>query len=141
TADRTAAPGARASDDLEQTRDSAREQVERAKKAGKEQLETGKENVADRADEVADAVDSAGYELHRQGQQTLAAYAGHLAQKLSWFADKLRTSSVDELMADAQAFARRNPGVFVLGSIGVGVALGRFLKASASRGQDDDEDE
>jgi hypothetical protein len=45
----------------------------------------------------------------------------------------MRERSVDDLAEELRQLARRNPGVFVLGSLGAGFALARFMKASPRR--------
>ncbi len=45
-------------------------------------------------------------------------------------ADKLHDSSIEDLVEETRRAARRNPELFLLGSIAIGVALSRFFKAS-----------
>lgn len=130
--------GSRASDyslpkeDLQRVTEGASEAVAGAKQKGKAHLEAGKEAVAEQAESLAGAIGTAARQLEEQNQ-SLAGYASELADSVGRLADSLRNRSLDELAADTQALARRNPTLFLLGSVAVGVALSRFMKASAKR--------
>jgi hypothetical protein len=63
----------------------------------------------------------------------LAEYAQRLSEGVARVADHVRHRSLDELTADAQMLARRNPAVFLVGSVAVGLALSRFMKARSER--------
>jgi hypothetical protein len=78
-------------------------------------------------------VDRVSEELKGQNQESLAAYAGQLAGSMKNLADSLRQRNLDELVNDTQQLARSNPTLFLMGSVAVGIALSRFLKASADR--------
>ena len=103
------------------------------KQQGQEQLETRKQTAADQTEKLASVIDRAAEELKGQDQHSLAEYAGQLAGSMKSFADNLRERSLDELVKDTQQLARNNPTVFLMGSVAVGIALSRFLKASAER--------
>lgn len=79
----------------------------------------------------AKALERAAESLDEQGQRTLAQTTTSLASGLSGFAQKLEHSNADELMQEARRLARENPALFILGGVGVGLALSRFLKASS----------
>jgi hypothetical protein len=82
---------------------------------------------------LAGVVDRMSEELRGQDQESLADYAGQLAGSMKNFAENLRQRNLDELVRDTQQLARSNPALFVMGSVAVGIALSRFLKASAER--------
>lgn len=110
--------------------DTARDAAREVKQRGKEQLESGKEAAAEKVEQIASVVDHAASELRDQ-DNTLARYAGDLASGISRFADSLRNRSVDDLASDLRALAHRSPAAFLLGSVALGLALSRVLKASA----------
>jgi hypothetical protein len=120
----------RATDKLDEAKKRASDIAERAKDKGREKLETGKEAAANQTEKLADAVQRAAQELKGGEQQSLADYAGQLAGTMRTFAENLRGKSVDELLTDTQQLARKNPGLFFFGSVALGVAVSRFLKAS-----------
>lgn len=103
------------------------------KRQGHEQFEARKQTAADQTEKLAGVVDRVSEELRDQDQESLADYAGQLAGSMKNFAENLRQRSLDELVKDTQQLARSNPTLFLMGSVAVGIALSRFLKASAER--------
>ncbi len=105
--------------------------AQEVKRQGQEQLETRKHTAADQTEKLAGVVDRVSEELKDQNQESLADYAGQLAGSMKNFADSLRQRNLDELVKDTQQLARSNPTLFLMGSVAVGIALSRFLKASS----------
>jgi hypothetical protein len=124
----TGQAGARAEDAKRQAQSAARQVRDR----GLEGAESAKSAAADQAEALAGAVDRAAEEL-RGKNPTLADYALGLSRGISNAAQHVSNRSVEDLLVDARALAQRNPTLFVLGSVGLGVVLSRFLKASGSR--------
>ena len=117
--------------------------VKNLKETGKERLANEKRAAAEQAEELANVVERATAELGRRDFKSIAGYANQLAAKMKWFADMLQNSSIEDLVDETRRAARRNPELFLLGSIAAGVALSRFFKASeqhnqAARTVDDD---
>jgi hypothetical protein len=103
------------------------------KRQGQEQFEARKQTAADKTEMLAGVVDRVSEELKSQNQESLTDYAGQLAGSMRDFAENLRQRNLDELVKDTQQLARNNPTLFLMGSVAVGIALSRFLKASAER--------
>src|SRR5690606_11870040 len=120
-----------APDSGEELKRQASQTVEQAKQRGSEKLEQGKEAAATQAEQAAAAVRRAADELG--ADSSLASYANQLSEGLQTIADGLRNKSVSDIAADMETLARRNPTTFVLASVAVGLALGRFMKASPPR--------
>jgi hypothetical protein len=114
--------------------EAARSTARQLKDKGREQAESTKSAAADQAEAVAGAIRTAAGEL-RGSNETLASYAEGLGRGISSAADHVRNRSVDQLLQDAQSLARRNPALFLLGSVGVGIALSRLMKAGVSHGR------
>jgi hypothetical protein len=108
---------------------SPRKVAERLKEEGKQRLERGKTTAADQVEHVASALKSAGTELG--GQSPLGDYANQLADSIGRFGTRLREGSIEDLASDMQAAARRNPGLFIVGGLALGIVLARLVKASA----------
>lgn len=134
-AGRTPGNTSRPRDDARRVKEKAGEAAREVTQRGKQRLETRKSAAADQVEQLASAVDTAAGELRDQ-DNTLAHYAGELASGMDRFAENLRTRSIDELAGDVQALARRNPTAFLLGSVALGVALSRFLKASTEHSRE-----
>ena len=114
-------------------RSDAVEVMDKAKTAGREQLESGKQTTASQAEKIADVIEHASSQLKENNLQTLAGYAGELGTTIKNFSEGLHNRSVDELLLEIREIARRNPTAFLLGSIVIGVGISRFFKASAER--------
>jgi hypothetical protein len=127
--------------DRETLKSKATELTQEAKERGKEQLDTTKKAAADQAQKVAGVIEQASAELGRNDQQSLARYTGEFANSIKTLADKLSNRGIDELGTDAIKLARENPTLFLFGSVAIGFALSRFVKASAERPEKETADE
>jgi len=116
-----------------QVKNDTAELAKDVKRRGEQKLDSQKHAAADQAKSLAGVVERAAEDLREQNQQSLAEYAGQLADSMKSFADGLKNRSTDDLIRDTQDLARKNPTLFVLGSVAVGVALSRFFKATAER--------
>lgn len=107
-----------------------------AKRRADDVLSTGLERGADDLKSVAGAVEDASKRIREESPDSVAAqlsdYCVVAARKASEFAEGLRGRSLDDLASDLRGVARNNPAVFVAGSIAVGFALSRFLRASSA---------
>lgn len=119
--------------DTDKLKGKATEVADEIKARGKDQLEAGKKTAAEGVEQLAGALDQATESLERGEQQSLAGYAQELASNVRSLAANLRDRSLDDLVTDTQALARRNPTLFFFGTIAVGIALSRFLKSSGER--------
>lgn len=99
----------------------------------RETAEDGQDWLAEEADSLSDAIDAAAASLDEQDREGLARYAHELSGHLASAAGQLEDRSIDELATDAKQLARKNPALFMLGSIAVGFGLSRFFKASSER--------
>ena len=115
----------------------ATEVAQDAKRQGQEQFETHKHTAADQTEKLADVVERVAEEFKGQDQPSLADYAGQLAGSMKSFAENLRERSLEDVIRDTQQLARNNPTLFLMGSVAVGIALSRFLKASSERSPTD----
>lgn len=104
--------------------------TEQLKRDSRQRLESGKRSAATHIEEVANAIDRASEQLD-QNEPTLAAYAGQIAAGVGKLATRLREDSFDKLLGQTRQLARRNPALFLAGGVALGIALSRFLKASA----------
>lgn len=120
--------------DLEEGKERARKAAGQAKAEAEARVESGSRRAAENVDEIAEAVGTAASRLSDSEHESLAQYANQLASHLSGLSARLRERNVDELAADVRNIARRNPALFVLGSVAVGIGLSRFAKASRKGG-------
>ncbi len=110
----------------------ARGFTQRLKEDGRRTLEQRKRSAAERVEEIAQAIERTGAQFS-ENEPTLADVATRLAATVGNLATRLREGSIDDLVDDTRAFARRNPGLFLAGGVVAGLVLARFVKASARR--------
>lgn len=90
-----------------------------------------REKAAGGLDSIVDAAAAAADDLREHHQEGLSQYVSEIADSVSSIAGSLRHKSVDELIHEVGAVARRNPTLFLAGSLAVGLGIGRFARASA----------
>jgi ElaB/YqjD/DUF883 family membrane-anchored ribosome-binding protein len=95
------------------------------------QLGVQKDRATEGVSSVAQAVRQSTQQLRDNRHETIAQYVEQAVDRVEQFADRLKEKDVDELVRDAQQFARRNPALFVGAAFGVGVVAARFLKSSS----------
>ena len=133
-----------ASSIADQAKQAAVETVGQAKQAVNDTLGQAKQQVASRFDEqksqaadrlsnVANALRQTGENLESQHEDTFGQYARAAADQLEQFSNTLQNKNMNELLNEVQGFARRQPELFIAGSLAAGFLLGRFLKSSGSR--------
>ncbi len=104
---------------------------------GKEQAEALSDKAADALEDVETVARVEADEFERLGWQNLSGYIREMADGIGNLSDELRHKSVDELLRSASDLARRNTGLFLLGSVAIGFGLSRIAKAApAERGAD-----
>lgn len=112
---------------VQQTADHALDQV---REQGKHQLADQKDQVAGTIGDVAHAMRQTGHQLRQGNQDTVAQFMDQAANQLESFSDSLQHKSVEELVREAEGFARRQPALFLGGAFMLGLFAARFLKSS-----------
>jgi len=110
----------------------ARGFAQRLKEDGRRTLEQRKRSAAQRVEEIAQAIERTGAQFG-ETEPRLADVASRLATTVGNLATRLREGSIDDLVDDTRAMARRNPGLFIAGGLIAGFVLARFVKASSQR--------
>jgi hypothetical protein len=81
------------------------------------------EGIAGLSDQIRALVDGRPDEA-----AALREYLQQGATKLTALSDRIQTQGLEGTIDDVQRFARRRPGVFLLGALGVGFGVGRLLR-------------
>jgi polyhydroxyalkanoate synthesis regulator phasin len=68
----------------------------------------------------------------------LADYVGQTGDKIGRYAQRLQDGGLDGVVGDARGFARRRPGLFLLGAVAAGFAAGRLIRGAQAAGEDSD---
>jgi hypothetical protein len=106
--------------------------AQRLKDDGRRTIEQRKRSAAARVNGIAEAIERTGAQF-TETEPTLADLANRMAASVGNLATRLREGSIDDLVDDTRALARRNPGLFIVGGLVAGFVLARFVKASAQR--------
>lgn len=96
---------------------------------GMEQLENAKGQIADGAERVAAAVERTAEELEGDGDGAISGFGRSIASLTRQLAGGLREHDIEEFARELGSLARRNPGVFLAGSVALGFGIARFFKA------------
>ena len=108
----------------------ARDLVGQARQQGKQQAET-------QIQELADALAKLGQQGRallagrRQDAGPLPDLAEQVIAKVEDLAERTRTGGVDGLASQGRTIAARRPGAFLAGAAGLGLVVGRLLRAGA----------
>ena len=95
-----------------------------------EQIETQRDRAANALGALAGAARSATQGLRDSGQPQLADYLNRASDGIERWSARLREQNLDDTMQDVQAFARRNPAVFLGAALGAGILAARFFRSS-----------
>jgi ElaB/YqjD/DUF883 family membrane-anchored ribosome-binding protein len=102
----------------------------------REQLDTRTTDVGRQARTVAQALRQSGEKLRGEGNAQAASVTDNAAQRVELLGEYLERVQGDELLRDAERFARQRP--WVLAGVGLlaGLAASRMMKASSERRYD-----
>ena len=108
--------------------------MDKVRNGAASQLGVQKDRVTEGVTSVAQAVRQSTQQLRDNKHETIAQYVEQAVDRVERFAEQLKEKDANELVRDAQQFARRNPAVFVAAAFGVGIVAARFLKSSGRTG-------
>jgi hypothetical protein len=94
-------------------------------------LNSQKHRAREGLGEVARAIRQSADPLDHEGRPTAARYVRDAADRVERFATRLDEQSFGDMVQDVQAFARRQPVLFVGAALGLGLLGARFFKSSA----------
>jgi hypothetical protein len=103
--------------------------VAAARDRGMQELEGAKGQLAEGAERVASAVDRTADALEEDGDNAISGFGHSVASLMRQLAGGLRERDVEDFARELADLARRNPGVFLAGSVALGFGIARFFKA------------
>ena len=119
----------------DQMRQSASDVTEQAKQTATSQLATRKDQAAQGLSAVSSSMRQMGDTLHQNEQASgYAQYIHQAADQVDRFSGYLRNREPQQIMSDAENWARRNPALVLGGAFALGLLASRFLK-SGMRGR------
>jgi hypothetical protein len=112
-------------------------EVHEATEQAKEQVRSAatqqKDAAARQMDGFAHALMAAADDLRERGQDFAAEYVREAASGLERASGAVRERDLDEIMANVEAFARRQPVAFLGGAVVAGFGIARLMRSSADR--------
>jgi ElaB/YqjD/DUF883 family membrane-anchored ribosome-binding protein len=113
--------------------------VDAARSAAESMLEEQRQQVAEKVSGIAEALRSAANSLEQSQNRALAGYVDQAADQVASIYRTVRERHWNEIVADTEDFARRQPTLFVLGAVATGFLVGRFLWAGGRHRRGDAE--
>ena len=107
------------------------EAKQRTKSAAQRVVENKKSQLSGQLGLVTEALSRTSQKLHEDQHDSIAQYTDLAANKLEAFRHTIESKDINELIDDAQSFARRQPGLVFGGMFLAGLAAMRFMKASS----------
>jgi gas vesicle protein len=117
----------------EQVTHQGREVIQRATSAIKDQGRAQTEQLASKVRSWADQARALADGRPAEAD-AFADYVGQAANRATGVAERLEQRGFDGVLDDVQSFARRRPGVFLLGAALAGFGVGRLLRSGAASG-------
>jgi ElaB/YqjD/DUF883 family membrane-anchored ribosome-binding protein len=108
-------------------RDIVREFVDAARSAAESLLEEQRQRAAERVSSIAEALRSAASSLDHSQNRAIARYADQAADQIEHVSRAMRERRWNEIVAETEDFARRQPTLFVLAAVATGFLAGRLL--------------
>ena len=116
---------------VQQTQEVAGQVTESAKQGAVSYADSQKQTATQGLHSVAEALHETGSTLQSKNQAPLGKYANTAGDKVEGFAGYLEQTTVQDLIRDAEDFARQHSTIFLGGAVALGVAAARFIKASS----------
>lgn len=118
---------------IEKTQEMAGQVAGQAKSKAQSAFESGKHQVSENLSGVSQALRTTSQNLESETSLPIGGLFDGAAGGIDGVRNYLQSKSLDDLMYDAENFARRNTLVFLGGAFALGLAAARFLKSSAPR--------
>lgn len=115
----------------DQAQDGAADVAAALRDRGMEQIEGAKGQLAEGAERVAAAVERTADDLEGDGDNAISGFGRSVASLMRQLAGGLRERDIAEFAHELAQLARRNPGVFLAGSVALGFGIARVFKAQA----------
>ncbi len=89
-----------------------------------------KDRAADGLGNIGQMLHSSADQMRAQGQAGGSLVADNLALRVNTLSETIHTKEIEEILADTEGFARRQPAVFLTIATLLGFLLARFLKST-----------
>lgn len=130
--------GERVASEASQAAETAKEEARRLSEQARGQIATRAEQQKSQATERLEGIGAALHEtsstLQDRDQESVADFIDGAAHQVERLADYLRHHSVNDMMAEVEGYARREPEVFLGGAMLLGLIGARFFMSSNPEG-------
>jgi hypothetical protein len=116
---------------LQQAQDAAAQAADQARQQASSMLDSQRSRAAQSLSTMGSALRQTGQQLQEQNAGPIAQLPERAADEVEKVSGYLSSTSVEEIVADAENFARRNPAIFLGGAFTLGLLAARFLKSSS----------
>lgn len=113
-----------------QTQEKVGQATSQAQEKAKSQLGEQKDRVASGVESVAQALRRTSDQLQEEQPGAVSDYVSKAADKLADISTYIRQNNINDLLREAESFARREPAIFLGSAFALGVIAARFLKSS-----------
>jgi ElaB/YqjD/DUF883 family membrane-anchored ribosome-binding protein len=93
-------------------------------------VESSRTRAADALGSVANALSQSGQQLRSDNQAAPSDYVERAGNQIRRASDYLRNTNTDEIVRNAENFARRQPAVFLGGAFVLGLLAARLVKST-----------
>ena len=114
----------------EVARRQARAAGDELRAAGEEKFVRGRDQLSDRVDDAASAVDHAAEDLRQRGEPQMADWIQRGAEELQHLAESIRRQDIETLTRRSSRMASQSPALYLGGTVIAGVLLGRLLRSA-----------
>jgi hypothetical protein len=121
----------------DQVVDQAKNTFEQARSRATTSLDESRSQVAGQLGGVAHAFRRTGEQLRGENQDRLAGLTDTVAHQVEQAANYMRDRNPQEMRADLERIARRQPAAVIGGAFAVGLLAARFFKSSRSDSERD----
>jgi hypothetical protein len=111
-------------------KDKAASKARQAAGQARSAADDGKQRLASRIDDVAQAFHRTGEQLRSEQQDSLSQLTDGIGAQIDRVAAYLQQRDVRSLASEVEHFARRQPALFMGGAFTLGLLAARFLKSS-----------
>jgi hypothetical protein len=109
----------------------ASQAAEQGRSQLRSQVDQRSDQVAEQIVAIGGALRSGANDLRSRGKGSQASMVEQGADKIEQLAERIRVSDADQLLRDAEAYARRRPMLVTMAGIAAGFGIARMLKASS----------
>jgi hypothetical protein len=127
-------PASSSTDVISQSQQQASQLMDKAQAQAKSRLTTQKHQATQGLQSLAQTLDQTSQQLQQQGQESLAQYATKAGDQVEQLAQYLQQRDINQLLGEAQDYARGHPISFLAGAFALGFTAARFLKSSSQSG-------